>query len=530
MKVSLYIVFFLFFQLAYTQQEFHVFPKNHQETPGKPTGDGSLNNPWDLQTALSQSTSVVNGGDIIWLHEGIYNGRYKSLLKSTIKNQYITVSAFQDDRVILNGNVKTTAKPVLHVTGSQVIYKNFEVTFLGNFSRNENDPQMQKVGGISHTNGVDCKFNNLKIYNIPGLGIGSWNGTGGSIIEQCYIFNNGFIYKKGKGGGEGIYVQNSSDTETRIIRNNIIFGNYYKGIEVWSANRDANRSYVKNIILEDNVIFNSGLPINKTVDNIIIGTNDRNGINIAHNIKVKNNILYHNADFQKGEINGNAASLTLGFYKKAPVENIIVDKNIIIGRNNALRLLHIKSLSFTNNIVYSGYVQLNNNIINNLKGENWGFNNNIFYTKNNTAYYNLQTKRKYLPKDWNEILTIKEKNIFKKRNEFNLEPVLDISKNKFVEHSYRVVLFSKKEEDIVVNFNNQEITEGAQYIIRDVENLSEVLKNGVISKDKNIEFPMKLNKGSKTKTLDNFGVFIVEFSEPKKVKVGFFKRIFGWLF
>ena len=78
---------------------------------------------------------------------------------------------------------------------------------------------------------------------------------------------------------------------------------------------------------------------------------------------------------------------------------------------------------------------LNNNIINNLKGENWGFNNNIFYTKNNTAYYNLQTKRKYLPKDWNEILTIKEKNIFKKRNEFNLEPVLDISKNKFVEHS-----------------------------------------------------------------------------------------------
>ena len=51
---------------------------------------------------------------------------------------------------------------------------------------------MQKVGGISHTTGVNCKFINLKIYNLPGLGIGSWNSTGGTVIESCMIYNNGF--------------------------------------------------------------------------------------------------------------------------------------------------------------------------------------------------------------------------------------------------------------------------------------------------------------------------------------------------
>ena len=69
-----------------------------------------------------------------------------------------------------------------------------------------------------------------------------------------------------------------------------------------------------------------------------------------------------------------------------------------------------------------------------------------------------------------------------------------------------------------------------QYTIRDVENLSEVLKTGIISKDKKIEFPMKLNKGSQTKSLDNFGVFILEFETPLNERVGFLRKIFGWLF
>ena len=67
----------------------------------------------------------------------------------------------------------------------------------------------------------------------------------------------------------------------------------------------------------------------------------------------------------KNQIGGNAASLTLGFHPNAPVENIEIHNNIIIGRNNALRVLHAKSLSFKNNMTYAGYVHFyNSNVAN----------------------------------------------------------------------------------------------------------------------------------------------------------------------
>jgi hypothetical protein len=73
-KICLSILSVLFIMLSVAQQEFHVFPETHKTTPGKSIGNGSLQNPWDLQTALTQSNKVVKGDDIIWLHEGVYNG------------------------------------------------------------------------------------------------------------------------------------------------------------------------------------------------------------------------------------------------------------------------------------------------------------------------------------------------------------------------------------------------------------------------------------------------------------------------
>ena len=529
MKSIWLIILILFPLISYGQKEFHIFPENDKINPGKPTGDGSISNPWDLQTALNQKNSVINGGDIVWLHGGIYNGRYISNLTSSIPNSYITVSSFENDRVVLNGNIDSDNQTVLQVKGRQVIYKDFDVTFLGEFVRDEKFKGYKAVSGISHTNGANCQFRNLRIHDVPGLGFGSWNSTDGTIIEYCMIYNNGFFYKNGKGGGEGMYVQNSSDTETRIIRNNIIFGNYYKAIEVWSANRDANRQYVKNITIESNVIFNSGLPASQTVDNIIIASDDRNGVNVAKNIKVKDNILYHNTDFAKNEVNGDAPSLTLGYYKKSPVENITIDNNVIIGRNNALRLLYIKSLAFNNNKVYTGYIQLNQDVLNNLKPNNWNFKGNEYFTKNNTPYYLLSGK-KFNLKNWKSTFNIQEQSEFKNVKEFDLENTLDITQNEYKPNQYRVTLFNKQGKDVTVDFSKYSAPIGTLYSIRDVEDYEKILKSGRVGNHKKIVFPMKLNNGNKNKTLDNFGVYIIEFSELDKEKKGFFERVFSWLF
>lgn len=509
---SLYTFIFTFLTLSLVaQNEFHVFPKD-AKTPGTATGNGSLQNPWDLQTALNQSPNTVNGGDIIWLHQGIYTGRFISKLQSTINGKFITVTSFPNEWAILNGNVTSNKTSVLNVRGVNVIFKDFEVTWLGDFPRNQGEPDFQKSDGISHDSGVNCKFINLVIHNNPGSGFGSWKRTGNSEINGCLIFNNGY-YSAKRGSGVGMYVQNSSD-QIKLIKNNTIFNNYYKGIEIWSDNRKANEAYVKNIVLENNIIFNSALVTGEPKDNVIIATNDNNGVNIAKNIKVVDNVFYHNTDYKNNQIDGSMPTLTLGFNKNAPVEDIIITGNKILGRNDGIRILHAKGLTFKNNIVYSGFMRFYESFYNNFNQNRWNFSGNTYYTRKNKAM-RIQSKEDFTISEWQKKYGIDNKSTWKPISEFNLEPVLDITQNEFNKNKFRVVLFDKNEADVTVDFTKYKIKKGTPYTIIDVENHPEILKSGILGDDKKVVFPMKLNGNDKKKTLDNFGVYIIEFTKIK---------------
>ena len=537
MRQLFYIfVIILFQQNLIAQKEFHVFSKNDKITPGGPSGNGSLAAPWDLQTALSQKPQTVNGGDIIWLHEGVYEGAFLSTLQSTLADKFIIVSAYKNDKVVLNGNVKSSRNNVLQVKGSQVIFKNFEITCLGEFSRNEKDVGFKRINGLDHASGQDCKFINVIIHNVPGLGFGSWKNTGGTVIENCIIYNNGYISKKGRGTAEGIYVQNSSN-KIRVIRNNVIFNNYYKGIEVWSANKRAKDEYVKNVLIENNIIFNNGSPSGVFKDNLIIASDDRNGINVAKNIKVIDNIFYHNTNVLKNEIGGNAASLTLGFHPNAPIENVEVTNNIIIGRNNALRILHAKSLIFKNNITYAGYIHFYNSVLPHLTNGNWNFDNNTYHTKNANAFRVLK-HRDYNFNQWQSNFKIDANSEVKHLNAFNLDPVLSISKFSDKANKYRIALFEKNGNDVSVDFSRYRIPIGSTYRIYDVENRKHILKSGVLKKDLKIFVPMNdlsfekpLHNLKAQKTLNNFGVYLIEFEgDEKKKRKTFFGKLFSSIF
>ena len=506
---SLFILICVFSQ---AQNEFHVSPN------GKATGNGSLQNPWDLQTALTQNPQIINGDDTIWLHEGIYNGRFNSTIQSTKENKYITVAPFNNEKVILNGNVVSANEAVLNVRGKQVIFRDFEITWLGNFSRNENDKDFKVGAGISHTAGEDCRFYNLSIHDNPGLGIGSWKQTGGTIIENCMIYFNGYVAKDGKGRGEGIYVQNKSD-KTRLIKNNIIFANYYKGIEVWSAGKNADFQFVKNIDLVNNIIFNSGSPSGNSYDNVIIASDDRNGINIANNIKVLNNVFYHNTDYLKNEVNGDAPSLTLGFYHKSPVENITVKDNIILGRNNVLRLLHVKSVTLTGNTIYGGYIISNAN--NMLNAKNWTIADNSYFTKNSNPF-NIDKDKKYKFDDWQSKYKLDQNSQWKNIKDFDLKNVLSVTANDQISDSYTIALFNKQGNNVEVDFTDYNIPKGTTYKIYDAENRKEIAATGIIDKNHKVMFPMNLTAFQKPlhndkaqKTESNFGVFIIQFQSEK---------------
>jgi hypothetical protein len=530
MKHIISIIILLSSAIAFAQNEFHVFPLDGKTIAGTPNGNGSIDNPWDLQTALSQSPEYVNGGDTIWIHEGVYNGRFMSLIRSS-NSKFITVSAFKDDTVILDGNVSTEGKYVLEVKGGKVIFRNFEVTYLGDFPRLYSDKNIRGANGINHISG-ECKFQNLKIYNIPGLGFGSWKSTGGSVIEDCIIYNNGIIGKK-RGFGEGMYVQNHSDN-TRIIRNNIIFNNYYKGVEIWSASSGQNKEFVKNIALSGNVIFNNGIPSGRHQGNVIIASNDRESVNIAKHIKVENNVLYHNVDFIKNNKLGDASSLLLGFIKQALVEDITVTDNVIIGQNNAFSILHAKSVLFKNNTVYTGYVHFDRSTLPGLESQLIQMDHNNYFSKRGVPF-RISKHKDYTLTDWQNTFKIDTHSSAGALKDFEINSVLKVSPLHTKPSHFNVVLLEKNGNDVEVNFSDYNIEEGMTYKIYDIENSHKVLKSGKITKTLKVSFPMNLTNFEKPlhntlaiKSADNFGVFRIEFE--KSEKKSFFKRLFGWLF
>jgi len=517
-------------QISLAQNIFHVVPDGKLLEGNAISSKGSINNPWNLQIALNHP-KALKPGDTIFLHGGIYNGRFTSKLKGT-KDKRITVIPYNSQKVILNGNIKSQQDGVLIVKGPYVDFVDLEITWLGDFSRNQNDPDFQVCAGLVHLSGVDCRFYGLKIHDNPGLGIGFWKHGGASVVENCIIYNNGFISKDGKGRGEGIYVQNKSD-QIKYIRNTIIYNNYYKGVEVWSAGKRKDFEFVKNITLDGNIIFNSGSPSPRFVDNVIVASADRNGINIAKKIVLKNNVLYHNTDDGSGKLIGDAASLTLGFNKNAPVEDITVENNIITGGYNGLRFLYVKSMIFSNNHIFSGNFQIGTTV--KQYHENWDLKHNIYYTNRKKPFriprvkdFSLQSWQKEYKFDNNS--SIRPFSAFK---DFNETRVIQHKKDK---NRFNLAVFSSGRDSVSIDVSKfkSDIGIGDTYKVIDIENPDIILKTAQVSEDLKVEIPMDskafqkpLNNDRAIKTLDNFGVFQIEFEKKNKVrqKRSFFKRI-----
>lgn len=536
---------------------------------GSPTGNGSSTSPWDLQTALNHP-AAVQPGDTIWLRGGTYDGRFRSYLNgSSAPNGYITVSGYPGETVILNGNVPSgltstqkqsfnffysmeaeqqadylyfnssasNTEPetaVLQVRdGGYTIFTNFEITFLGSFTRNAADPNFERIGGVDHTGGPNCKFINLVIYNTPGTGVNTWKFTEGSEIYGCLVYNNGWD-DTDRGHGPGFYVQNASDS-TRLIKNNIIFNNYYKGIDVWSACvnvLDVNvdpcaegtvDEYVKNVTLNENIIFNSASPyygVTAKKDNIFTGSDDNTGVNRARNISIINNYLYHTTDYTANGTLNESPSLTIGWNPNSPVENVTVNNNFISGRNNALRFFYAKTLTFNNNITWGRYILANPNNVNSNDISNWQFSNNQYFTRFSNGCFRIlttPTNTDLSLSQWQTNYTIDTGSTWQDAITAFNPTVNKVIQNQYNPNKFIVVLFNKQNNNMTSNFSTYNFPIGTPYEVRDAENYHSVIQN-TTDNTGNITFDMQsslfelpTNNTLALKSERNFGVYLVEF-------------------
>src|SRR5262249_23297434 len=98
-------------------------------TTGTAGGSGSIANPWNLQTALSQP-AAVHPGDTIWLRGGTYSAGSLGLLSSLTGSAAspIVVRSYPGEWAKIDGAAVANGQdPMLTVQGAFTTYRDFEV-------------------------------------------------------------------------------------------------------------------------------------------------------------------------------------------------------------------------------------------------------------------------------------------------------------------------------------------------------------------------------------------------------------------
>ncbi|TDP61969.1 T9SS type A sorting domain-containing protein [Flavobacterium dankookense] len=431
MKKILFYTALLWANIALAQyREWHVKPYPSQiENETSTAGDGtSFETAWALQHALNNPGGVIQPGDTVWLHGGVYKGRYLSNSNlSGTETDYIRIASYPGEWAILNGNVNNNRLPpsppynqendpnyipptieeelstysvsaensstynntVLYVESGYIHYDNFEITFLGDFDRllvahSANPPlcsnSFKQVVGINHFAETVNKYSNLVIRNLPGSGIGSWKASADTEIYGCLIYNNGYIQRlyencngspKIEGKGLGIYAQNIDLFKRRRLENNILINNYDSGIGIWSSaeNPGATVDYLKNFDVYDNVLINNGGPQRDDTANMLVFSYDTTNVNHPHDVEIKRNVFYINSyhSHVSGIYVGNSTGVT------------IKNNNIFKGTAGIAALLSNTNLTFRENFYFGKRLQTFINPTDYLN-KNWDFDYNKYYT------------------------------------------------------------------------------------------------------------------------------------------------------
>jgi len=296
---------------------------------------GTLNNPFELQSALFNTSKMINPGDTLFILEGTYNKAYVFELEGT-QTAPIIISAYPGDHVIIDGNLLGEAvikhpfvNCIVHITGSHLIISNLEIlnSFKENWEgRNNPEPASKKnenfinnTGGI-FINGASVTIKNCCIHDCPHGGFFAYKKAIDYKLISCQIFNNGHKAFS-RFTGEGVYTQSSEQSnDHRIVANNIVAQNASFGMKLYGT--DA--SFLKNFNITGNIYFNNGMwGTTEKYFNVLLG-----GGNTLENINFSGNILYRPYFVELDRYYGN---FSLGYSREQNVINCNLNQNIFHG-------------------------------------------------------------------------------------------------------------------------------------------------------------------------------------------------------
>lgn len=445
------------------------------------TGDGSYNNPWKLQQALSSPAALNNPTDTIWVWVlgGTYTNTYDAqnafvcLTKGTA-NAPIIFRNYKDQRVTIDGQLQYTMAFVLGNCSYTWIWG---LEFTNSSTADRDHPSSDRLGNIYCT-AENIHFINLVVHDM-GSGLDLWKTSLNSESYGCIIYNIGNNLNNGgnwEGHGHGMYLQNDTFGVKRI-HNNIIFNTFAYGVKVWQTTTTAP---IGNFDIQRNIVFNGGVASENLGG---VGNNSRthnffmvaNGVNNPIvNTVVKHNYTYAGINSPRPPVN--AFGLNYG------VRNFVLDSNYLtcqtrLGFNNT----PVFDASVKGNKIMAGIPTVYGYYL-------WGFNttdypqNDYVSTVPNTGLEYFILPNRYEPK-----------------------------------RSHLVVYNWDSAATVTVNVSQAGLQKGEGYKLLNVMNLYEDIDSGVVDNNGNISIDMvnrtmgKVIGSSKPSTsqFPKFGAFVL---------------------
>ncbi len=317
-------------------QQFYVAPN------ATPFGDGSMDNPWDLATALA-NPGRVRPGSTIWLRGGKY-GNGLTIFRSKLvgsERAPIVVRNYPGERATIDGGIQIGCcdrdpKPD---QGAFTWFWGLEITS-SIPDRTGNAATDADLASSVLVNAVDVWAPGTKLINLiihdARQGIGIWQEAVDSEAHGNLIYYNGF-QASDRGHGHGIYVQNDQGVKT--LSDNIVFNQFAAGIHAYGSSQ----ANVRNITEDGNIVFNNGAISRNAqhADNILFASGTG-----LENILVQNNYTYHTPSADIGYSR-------VGWQFDQNNKTVMVRNNYWIGGDLGIMLNHWTAARFTGNTVYS---------------------------------------------------------------------------------------------------------------------------------------------------------------------------------
>jgi hypothetical protein len=316
-------------------------PTYYVATTGSDLNAGTESSPWSFAWAISNSNTVLQGGDTVYVMPGTYYPPAGVVRVDAYKAGTATAP-------IVYRKMPGEARPLLSFGlrnyASYTWYIGMEFVFLQNDVRVTNQPGSEpnnigdrwKSGAGLYGAGqryIQCHMRDC------GNGIGT-NGsqTWDAVFDECYIYNNGWIGPD-RGHGHNAYLQSNVSRGRKVLRNSVLWCPYQYNVHIYGSDAAKLTGYD---ILE-NAIFLSGLPS---------GENLREVIAFGATVGNLGDMLFDRNSVVR--LNNTGASLTVGSSGyNVPPDNLTFTNNVIRPATLVEKTASDCTLTFTGNIVYS---------------------------------------------------------------------------------------------------------------------------------------------------------------------------------